>query len=151
MYRIIGILSIILILMTGCGSNSNATGSGKSEQNEPPEASITVQDKDVSFQQGSYCWSSSGQGVCVDKSGAEDLTKDIEPMIVQGNETIRISYEEEPSQLHVRILKDGNVHANLKDQSEFQTPAEPGIYVYDVFAKWREKGDLAIAFKIKVE
>ncbi|MGM7703834.1 hypothetical protein ACSVDE_19185 [Pseudalkalibacillus sp. Hm43] len=151
MYRIFGILSIILIILTGCGSTSSGSGSEESDQNEPPEASITIQDKAVSFQQGSYCWSGSGQGVCIDKSGAVDLTEDVEPVIVQGNESIKISYEQEPSELYVRVLKDGSEHANMKDKFEFQTPSEPGTYVYDVFAKWREKGDLALAFKIKVQ
>lgn len=142
-------LSIFVLILSACGDIS--TGSGKSSEPKVPEATITINGKAVSYKKGTYCWKTSDQGMCVDKAGAEELTKDSDPFVVTSNGTIKISYEKQPSELFVRVLKDGNEHQQNQDEYELQVPSEQGTYIYDVFARWKKKGDLAIAFKIKIQ
>ena len=125
--------------------------SGSGGSSHPPKATITIDDKELSYQKGSYCWSDSGQGVCADTVGAEDLTKDVEPLVVNKNGSINISYEEQPSELFVRMLKNGNEVQKMQDKYEVKVPSEAGTYVYNVFARWKDKGDASLAFKITVQ
>jgi hypothetical protein len=151
MHRIRGIitLSIFVLILSACGDLS--TGSGKSSEPKLPEATITIDGKAVSYKKGTYCWKTSDQGMCVDKAGAYELTKDSAPLVVTSNSTIKISYEEQPSELFVRVLKDGKVHQQTNDDYELQVPSEQGTYIYDIFARWKKKGDLALAFKIEIQ
>ncbi|WP_221569305.1 hypothetical protein [Alkalihalobacillus sp. TS-13] len=45
----------------------------------------------------------------------------------------------------------GNLFS-ISDQAELSpVPSEPGTYVVDVLARWKDRGDQFIAFKVKVE
>ncbi|MCF6139629.1 hypothetical protein [Pseudalkalibacillus berkeleyi] len=151
MFRLLSVfvLSLSILMLAGCGSVAN--GSGESKEQKPPKATITIEDKEVSYKEGSYCWSTSYKGVCADTGGAEELTEDTPPLVVSKSGNMQISYEQDPSSLHVMVLKDGAEHQTFKDQYELKIPEEPGTYVYGVFAKWENQGDSFIAYKIKVK
>ncbi|MGP4082826.1 hypothetical protein ACTWQL_23400 [Pseudalkalibacillus sp. R45] len=144
-------LILLLVCLGLAGCSGNLFSILDQAELRPPEAVVLIGEKEIPHKKGSFCWQSNGQGVCADTAGAEALTSDTKPTSVPKDSLIKINYEEEPSGIHVVYLKDGTEYKRFSDKFDFKMPSEPGNYVIEVLARWRDRGDQFIAFKVKVD
>ncbi|WP_349409035.1 hypothetical protein [Pseudalkalibacillus sp. SCS-8] len=149
------ILSILLLAACGTaspGESSSGSEGEKKSLEQPPDVSIQLAQQEIPHVKGTYCWKNESQGICVDKAGSVELTKDMEPTKVEKGETIRLSFQDlKPDDLHMTVWNNGEEKEQYEGQYEITVPTEEGVYVYDVFARWKDKGDQAYAFKVIVK
>jgi parallel beta-helix repeat protein len=144
---------------------------------EPPNASLNINGTEQISGIGSYCWSESGLGACADMIG---IITPKEPLPASSHFTAHLSLplREPPQELHFNIIqaadydelklaingsrawrlkeskiKEGNYSTLpllLERESDINLSLEPGLYVLNVFAGWKNKGDVTYGFLIEV-
>jgi hypothetical protein len=160
--------SIILILMlviilSGCNSkNSN----GKEEKNilsgeNPPNAYIEINKKRFETTLGTYCWSTEGKGICVDKAGPVELLEGKKPIQVSAGENINfvMDFSPKPNEFHViQISSNGKEAEVFVHNNQFTVPVEKGVYYYSYGVWWMDEkiehlshGDAFYAFVLEVK
>lgn len=83
-----------------------------------------------------------------------ELVKNKPAVAVKPGAKITISYEKEPASGSIGVTqwKDVNNPTAANFQGNVLTvPKEKGVYIYDVFARWDNKGDASHAFVIEVK
>jgi hypothetical protein len=119
---------------------------------KPPTPTITTGDKKIPTTQGTYCWKGILSGKCVDMIAPPDLVKN-KPIVVAPGAELQIDFKKEPikGSLTATIWKNNDDHEKAKlDGNVLIVPEEKGVYVYDVFARWK-RGSSSYAFVVKVQ
>lgn len=144
---------------------------------EPPNAILNINGTEQISGIGSYCWSESGPGACADMIG---IITPKEPLAASSHFTAHLSLplREPPQELHFNIiqaadydeiklaingsrawrLKESKIKVGnyptlpllLESESDMNLSLEPGLYVLNVFARWKNKGDVTYGFLIEV-
>ncbi len=147
---------------------------------EPPLADLTIGEQHQTAGLGSYCWRGPNEtndggmrAACADMIG---LPTAHEPLQVDSPFTadFRIRFEESPSELRLEIHPvetDDQLDTRDRDIRRWWRPSgtsvehlalppaveasvelslEPGLYVFNVFAKWPGMGDASYGFLVEV-
>jgi len=143
---------------------------------KPPSAILKVDGKEQISGIGSYCWNEAWKSVCADYIGIP--TSD-EPLPVSSPFTVHLSLplNEPPQELQINVirvtdddkiksslngsfiwqvkgenLQEGN-YSNLAPESEsdINLSLESGLYLLEVFPRWKEKGSVSYGFLLKVQ
>lgn len=122
--------------------------------NNPPEPTITVDEKKLEVARGSYCWDGLFNSICADTISPPMLIEhhEIKPVIVSPESELKIEFEKEPNANTLgvnRWLNDNEVEGISLSNNVLIVPKEQGVYIYDVHASWK-KGSSSYAFVIEV-
>lgn len=122
--------------------------------NNPPSATITINEKKLEVVRGSYCWDGLFNSICADTISPPGLIEhhEIKPMIVSPESKLKIEFEKEPNANTMgvnRWLNDNETEGVSLNNNILLAPKENGVYIYDVHARW-EKGSSSYAFVIEV-
>jgi hypothetical protein len=159
------IMFILLLasFISGCNSiNSNTTKEGDILSGEkPPNAYIEINNKRFETTLGTYCWSSEGKGICVDKAGPVELLEEKKPIQVSTGVNIKfgMDFNPKPNQIHViQISNSGKSAEVVVHNYQFTAPAEKGVYYYSYGVWWMDEkedhlshGDASYAFALEVK
>lgn len=167
-YAIIGLVLAVLILII-------INFQLDREIIKPPSAILKVDGKEQISGIGSYCWNEAWKSVCADYIGIP--TSD-EPLPVSSPFTVHLSLplKELPQELQINVIRvtdddkiksslngsfiwqvkgenmqEGN-YSNLtpESDSDINLSLESGLYVLEVFPRWKEKGSVSYGFLLKV-
>ncbi|WP_053104131.1 hypothetical protein [Bacillus sp. FJAT-27231] len=149
----------LFILVLLIGLNLMGCSNEKLSGGKPPKAFIEIDNVRFEITLGTYCWSGSGKGTCVDTAGPVELLKDKTPIKVKPGETISfvIDYEPKPNESHVVQISNNNENeVKVKDNS-FTAPMQSGVYYYSYGVWWMDEqetnvshGDAFYAFVLEV-
>ncbi|MDB4894220.1 MAG: hypothetical protein JWN15_482 [Firmicutes bacterium] len=131
------VLAILLATVTGCSS-------------KPPDARITAGNVVVPAILGTYCWTT----VCADYPVPPRhlQTGQYQTVHVPGGATLAITFTSRPENGTITInqwVGDTATTISGSDKSAIVVPGEPGIYTYDVSARWK-RGSASYAFQVEV-
>lgn len=133
-------VSLFVLLLNGCHgiltkNTEVLTG------NKPPKVIIEIDAETYKTVLGSYCWSSNGEGECVDTVGPEELLKDTEPIQVQAGEKmiVKMDYTPKPNEIHLSREEDGKETEVKINDGQFKVPNEKGIYFYEYSVWWKDE------------
>ncbi|MET3849397.1 MULTISPECIES: hypothetical protein [unclassified Paenibacillus] len=132
----------------------------KSDLKKPPKADIVIGVRVYPTKLGTYCWTSTNQGICVDTAGPVELLKDEVPVSVQPGEVVKfaMNVEPKPNKYHVTQMtaEGSSIDVAVKENS-FHAPAQKGTYYYSYGVWWmdeliedRSNGDAFYCFVLKV-
>lgn len=120
----------------------------------PPMPTVQADHKNIKVTRGTYCWEGRLQTTCEDTISPPDIVKSqqIKPKRVAPNADIEIKFQQKPNEdtLGVNIWSGERAENVPLTDNHFRAPRRPGIYVYDVFARWDE-GDASYTFTIEVQ
>jgi hypothetical protein len=131
-------LLIFVLLLTGCG-------------NTPPMPTLTVNQKNIDFELGSYTWRSLVKTTIADAASPTILVKDLTPHDVSPKSHLSIKFSKKPEKIFLSQWEDNKElnQIELQDNS-FQLPTEKGTYIYSIRSQWNN-GSGTYAFVIRVE
>lgn len=157
-YIIISI--IVLSIMPAMGSPDN----------EPPPAILKIGENEQISGISSYCWFESGSGSCADMIGT--ITEK-EPLLASSPFTANLRLPLPPQELQINVFRvtaddeikrvpDGfrfrtwNTEGNysrlpLERDPDINISLEPGLYVLEASAGWKQKGEVTYSFLIDVQ
>lgn len=143
-------LIMVLISVIAC---SNKT---VSEEAFPPTMTgiVIVNEQEYEMKAGNYKWERqvglNTEVVLTDAASPNQIAESYEPIIAQQNESIVIEVEDDP-QIAVYLWDEDGITEEVK-QKDYQISAfaEPGRYIYEVFATW-PKGEVSYTFVVEVE
>jgi len=124
-------------------------------RHQPPEPTVTIEDRDVKVSIGTYDWSGIFRGETADaKAEAIDLVKDDPSTLAKPEDRLTIRFEEGPTPKSVTIVlwsvKDHKEMKTYKKIERITVPSTPGKYVYQIKADWKEgNGDFAFPIDVK--
>ncbi|RAL20850.1 hypothetical protein [Thermoflavimicrobium daqui] len=146
MRKIIVPIMITLLFLTGCPNPPSP------EQLKPPQATVRVDNKQITTRQGSFCWSEGGAGVCQDAIPPDEIAKKLKPTTVKPKSRLTIQFHRPPKKgsLGVNLWKDHKPQTVQVVNNVIGLPDRPGVYVYDFFAEW-EQGSASYVFVVEVK
>ncbi|QZY85383.1 hypothetical protein [Exiguobacterium acetylicum] len=124
-------------------------------RHQPPEPTVTIEDRDVKVSIGTYDWSGMFRGETADaKAEAIDLVKDDPSTLAKPEDRLTIRFEEGPTPKSVTIVlwsvEDKKEIKTYKKTGQITVPSTPGRYVYQITADWKEgAGDFAFPIEVK--
>jgi hypothetical protein len=143
----------ILVILVGLGIGGYLfLGQSSSE---PPTPTITAGNNKIAVAQGSYCWNGLYSGKCVDMAAPPEIIKikDLKPVVVSPENQLKIKFTNEPNKNTLGanrwISNDDSETVQIKN-NVITAPKEKGIYVYDIFARWKN-GSSSYVFVIEVQ
>ena len=124
----------------------------KNEPSEVPTVRVVTNEQVIESEQGSYCWETRGEGVCVDKAAPHELfeIKKSQPVKVAPNETIEFQYSVEPTEVTIQQWQQDFDYITIGTSARFNAPVEKGTYIISSFARF-DGGDTTDAIYIVVE
>lgn len=124
----------------------------KDEVVEIPEVTVVTTNQIVESIRGSYCWHSSGEGVCVDTAAPHEIVKEEHQSFikVKPNETIEFKYSQYPKNVSIQQWEQDYDYKEIATTQRFTAPAEKGTYIISSFARF-SNGDLTDTIAIEVE
>lgn len=158
----IGVAAIWLFLLAGSAGAS------------PPPAILEIDGMEQSAGIGSNCWKVENEtySLCADTIGVITPGK---PLLTRSPFTaiLRLPFQEPPEELEfntfrvtdddeVKVASNGVRAWSFKENAlnrykrpfesepEFNLSLLPGLYIINVFAKWKEKGDVSYGFLVQV-
>jgi hypothetical protein len=142
------IVIVLIILVIGIYFSLSLINSG------PPSPTITAGKKHIPTAQGSYCWNSLFNGRCVDMISPPEIIKHegLKPVAISPKTKLKIEFRKEPEKntLGANLWMRNSKTENVKINGQILTvPEEKGIYVYDIYAYWKN-GSSSYAFVIEV-
>lgn len=150
-----GIGICVLLLLAACASKP-----ARLEGEGPPKATIQAGGRTYETKLGTYCWSTSSGGKCVDAVGPEQLLKGKQPITVKPGAEIafKIDYEPQPNEFHLSQIS-GSDYADVPLEGQtFRAPSQPGLYYYTYGVWWKDpkdprvsNGDAFYSFALKVK
>lgn len=142
----------------------------------PPPATLSIDGKEQISGIGSYCWEDVWKGeiwksVCADYAGIPTVS---EPLPANSTFTAHLSLPlmEPPQELQLRIIQVTNKDIlekgvgdlrfwrsdsgksftlPLESEQDVNLSLEPGLYVFKVFPRWKEKGSVSYGFLLQVQ
>lgn len=143
---------------------------------KPPPAILKVDGKEQISGIGSYCWNEVFRNevfssVCADYAGIPTVS---EPLPANSTFTAHLSLpiKEPPQELQLKVVQvtnkdivetgEGNFrlwNSNngkyfmlpLENEQDVNLSLEPGLYVMELFPRWKEKGSASYGFLLKVQ
>jgi len=138
---------------------------------KPPPAILKVDGKEQISGIGSYCWNEVSSSVCADYAGIPTVS---EPLPANSTFTAHFSLplKEPPQELQLMVVQVTNKDIletgagdlrfwrssegkyfilSLESEQDVSLSLEPGLYVLEVFPRWKEKGSVSYGFLLKVE
>lgn len=124
-------------------------------RHQPPEPTVTIEERDVKVYTGTYSWSGMFRGETADaKAEAIDLVKGDPSTQANPKDRLTVRFEEGPAPKSVTIVlwsvEDHKEMKTYKRTGQMTLPSTPGKYVYQITADWKE-GDGDFAFPIEVK
>jgi hypothetical protein len=143
---------------------------------KPPPAILKVYGKEQISGVGSYCWNEAWESVCADYAGIPTVSEPLpakSPVIAH----LSLPIKEPPEELQINVIRvtdddkmksylNGSFmwlpeeekmqesnYSNLTPESEsdINLSLEPGLYLLEVFPRWKEKGSVAYGFLLNVQ
>ncbi|MFK2826894.1 lipoprotein [Bacillus sp. B190/17] len=114
---------------------------------EPPKPVLTINNKKIPYEIGTYSWYEKGKGVEVDTAEPSELVKDTDYLIVPAGSEWSIDSKHQPVNLEAGIWKDGSADFKKIKNNKMRLPEEKGTFIYVIHASWKE-GDAIYAFQI---
>lgn len=142
----------------------------------PLPATLTIDGKEQISGIGSYCWEEALRGLCADMIG---ITTAKEPLPASSPFTahLHLPLKEPPQELQlnaIQVMDDDKVKSgangfrawhikeenpkegsysrlSLQRESDINLSLEPGVYVLEINAIWKEKGSVSYGFLLKVK
>ena len=146
---VLGIISLVIVLLGTIAVFYSSVVTG-----QPPQIVVKVNGNQYDGAQGSYCWSSFGQGKCVDYVAPSNRTDVPQGPVVPLNASISfdvISYFR-PSMFHASLFREGSfvdlLNVDTTGSAKLNVPL--GTYFLSVSASWSRGGDTSNVFKITV-
>lgn len=138
---------------------------------KPPPAILKVDGKEQISGIGSYCWNGAYSLVCADYAGIPTVS---EPLPAKSPVTahLNLPLKEPPQELQLKVVQVTNKDIletgagdlrfwrssegkyftlPLESEQDVNLSLEPGLYVLEVFPRWKEKGSVAYGFLLKVQ
>lgn len=128
--------------------------SGALAQPRPPALTVLAGAAVVPVLQGSYCWKEGNRGVCGDTPAPPELVQYMGtvPAVVTAGAPVQLRFARppEPGSLGANHWVNGQPQpVPLDAGGRLPAPAAPGVYVYDVSARWPQ-GSASYVFVIEV-
>jgi len=117
-----------------------------------PQVQVKIAGTIVPAAMGSYCWSSGGQGQCVDMASMHAVaqTRGLTPTHVLAASPGTITFDRYPRSLDLMAGSDeAHLQAVPMDAMSFQAPSTPGVWEYLLSGRW-DQGDVTWVFLISV-
>jgi hypothetical protein len=137
----------------------------------PPPALLDINGNGQISEIGSYCWSEGDRGTCADYI---DIQTPKEPLITSPTYTAHLSLplQEPPEDVQINIIrvtdedelkegtnrtrswlfKDGNyTRLPAESETDINLSLEPGLYVLNVMARWKDKGSASYGFLLEAQ
>ncbi|WP_368914903.1 hypothetical protein [Exiguobacterium acetylicum] len=124
-------------------------------RHQPPEPTVTIENREVKVYRGTYSWSGMFRGETADaKAEAVDLVKGDSSTRANPEDRLTIRFEDGPAPKSVAIVlwsvKDHKEMKTYKKIERITVPSTPGKYVYQIKADWKEgNGDFAFPIDVK--
>ncbi len=176
-FAILGLLLVAFILVI---INFQSTTPQHREILKPPTAILKLDGKEQISGIGSYCWNEadkvlgitmSSTSICADYEG---IHTPVEPLLSSSPFTAHLSLplKEPPVELQLNVIqvtdedeiiqsfandrawhiKDGNYsNLTLERELDIKLSLLPGVYVLEVYPRWKEKGSVSYGFLLKVQ
>ena len=129
--------------------------SSTKEELFPPEkkASIIIDKEAFPMEKGGYQWERKKglqvEVVTTDHASINQMAEQIVPIPVQVKEIISIELEDKPTyELYLWNETEREQEVSV-ESDQFTAPEEKGIYIYEVFATWKN-GEQSFAFVVEV-
>jgi hypothetical protein len=119
---------------------------------EPPVPIVEVDGTAVTTVRGTYCWRHGDTSLCADAvDPAKLVARMVAPLVAPGaTVTVRFPLAPNPGSVGVNWWADHGAQAiSVAKDGSFQVPITPGLYVYEVHARWAP-GDASYAFLLSV-
>lgn len=170
------ILAVAIIILIIIAANYHSKNLQQQEGVKPPAATLSIDGREQISGIGSYCWFEGNMGVCADYAGIPTIG---EPLPANSSITAHISLplNETPEELQVNIvrvtdkdlLNESAVNESagdlrfwkssvgkylalpLENEQDISLSLEPGLYVLNVFPRWKDKGSVAYGFLLEVQ
>ena len=143
LYRLLIIFFIVIMGFIGYNVWENAMP-------EPPAMTVQLGDKVYETKRGTYCWSTFSNSVCVDMIAPHEM-KIVSVGTVTPASEIKLHFSHPPNSVDVQLWHGDYNYETVATKTTFTAPTEPGIYLYNVFARWHDKGDVSAIFQIEVQ
>lgn len=141
---------------------------------EPPPAILNIDGKEQISGIGSYCWKGTWKALCVDTVGMPTAQ---EPLVASSPFTahIRLPIQKSPYDLYdlrfniIRVKGEDELNFSgrgwrwwkereeksftlpLEHEQDIELPLEPGLYVLNIEAWWKEIGSASYGFLVEVQ
>lgn len=134
-FRIL-LLLVIFINLIGCNSDISVS------------SDITIDGEDID-----YIGFSGIPMEEIDSNKPPEIYKDIERMVVNPNELIKINYQDMPKMVYLSYWKDEVPQEEniVLSNFEFTTPESEGVYVYKIATKWSSRVVKNYLFVVEVK
>lgn len=120
----------------------------------PPTPKVQADRQTIKVTRGTYCWEGRLKTTCEDTALPPDIVKSqqMQPKRVAPNADIGIKFSRKPNAdtLGVNIWSGEQAENVPLTNNHFRAPRRPGVYVYNIFARWDE-GDASYTFTIEVK
>lgn len=138
------LISIALFIISGCSSSS-----------EPPDAIVTVNDKNIELSKGSYHWEEKGifskKAIIADAASPYQIAKQLEAITIDQSSVANIKFSDNSNPtLNAYLWKEKGRGKGLSlKENQITLPTQTGKYVIEVIAKW-SNGDASYTFVVEV-
>jgi hypothetical protein len=167
-FAILGLILAVLILAI---INFQLHVPLQRETIKPPPAILKVDGKEQISGIGSYCWNEVSSSVCADYAGIPTVSESL-PANSTFTAHLSLPIKEPPQELQLKVVqvtnKDivetdaGNFrlwNSNggkyfilpLESEQDVNLSLESGLYVLEVFPRWKEKGSASYGFLLNVK
>lgn len=142
------ILLLPLMIVTGCSQNSVGE--------EPPDLTVTMEDKDFPAVKGTYTWETEGlfsnEAVIADAEAPYQIAEGMNIETVKPGQSATLNFSDDTKpELNAYTWKDENRSKQLEvNQNKIVLPSEKGKYVVEVMARW-SNGESSYTFVIDVK
>jgi len=103
--------------------------------------------------QGTYSWSSPFKSLSADYPIPPEMLKDKTATVVAPSSLLLIKFDYKPikGSLYANLwIGEKAVKQEITDGNKIKVPVEKGIYIYDIWAKWKE-GSRSYVFAVEVK
>lgn len=170
-------LFIFILLSTACApiipASRASTPMPNSLATKPPAASLTIDGKTQEAGIGSYCWSSKSgfqnTRLCADMVGLPTASEPLLSLNTPFTASFQLPLETPPDSLYISVMPAVNeidsTQASvrtwqpaegwsdalpLKSEVEYEFQESPGLYLFQLNARWQEYGDVSYGFLVQV-
>ncbi|WP_099157133.1 hypothetical protein [Virgibacillus ndiopensis] len=143
---------LLFCITAGC---SNVTKEVPTKE-EPPEAKVQINDKNIQTTKGSYSWETKGllsnSSVIADAAAPYQLAEDMAAKLVEKGSIANVKFTDgSKPQLEAYIWEEEVRGKRLSlNESKLTLPSQSGKHVIEIFANW-PNGDASYTFVAEVQ
>lgn len=121
----------------------------------PPMPALTVNGEEIPYVTGSYTWDITwiifSRGRCVNSIPFSVILEDTDPIIVQPLSTLKIQFKKKPTEIFLYQMEGHNViQEETLENNTVILPENPGVYMFELRAKWKTGRDASYGFLVEV-